>query len=1069
MKKILVKLMYIYVFCMFFTPLRVDAASVTRDMNQYQNVTLSPDGSERAWTTDLGDKTNECLPYGYTVNINSQAAGQELKEGEHYYKTKAVGSVTIGKWVVKQSPGQCVHDTVVKDTFAGFHYQNEICRAYYNNGWLAYCADCGEEVAQMIIYGREATVSQITSMLASSIYVYLCPHCNHLEQGMEYQHMCKAISSNRYRITYRANAPEGSNVAGYMAPTLHMYNNSDAYNGKPSSVEGYTDTALRKNSYTCEGYVFTGWNTASDGSGNLLRDEQAVINLTSQDDGVVELYAQWVKAESLLQIDAAGGTYSGKKVYERKQSYGTSYKIDSSLVVPPSGYEVRFVTNGGEEIDPITTTKDFSHWEIQSGFVGEFKDDIYKFTGEDGTVDRIQAKYLNHKFALPECRAENLSLVGWYDNPELDESGFMGKPGEEVTVDKNTVLYAKWSALTLWAYDNYESYGGVGAVDLTWSQKDGRSKYYKLYQSADKENWKEIFSGDDVCSSVSISLTYDASCQGATYEVPYTGNYVLTAYGAKGGDYSSDYVGGRGSGVTAVYWLQQGDVLTVYPGTEGNGLAGGTNGNGADGGTSDSDLGCGGGAATEIYLTRDGTRTLLLIAGGGGGANAYASGGDGGSNGGNGLDRRGVDGVGAGGGGAVGGMNGTFAYHKHTTEDCGYHVHDGSAVKRGTCYPTREIVGYDEEIRNGGYCLTCGDTVWQGHGYLGWHEDQGHEVEWEELSFGSTPIYGNYIFDCPYDIGRNTVGYLCGLTETTISVASASYGGSSYASSGFGGKNIQVESGINCGPGKVVITSQDIGYTELTKLEDVPAKDQEAPGVITEYQKTVIDEKRCRITVAEPMDYGTLYYHMVESYESETMEKLLRSNITENTLVSGVAGYRYYTDDDPDGTVTAMHFWMTDNTLDMEMENKYLHIAAVDVAGNIGPTTHIQVDFLEFALEAELRRSRYPYDGDFKAGDGAVVTVTTWGYADKVIIAFPDELTALNPRLGKEYIYELPDATKTETYEFNVPLDAIGGDYILNVTAWRNERKLEKDLVLSVLTDESIVEEFRTRIRDNGV
>ncbi len=126
-------------------------------------------------------------------------------------------------------------------------------------------------------------------------------------------------------------------------------------------------------------------------------------------------------------------------------------------------------------------------------------------------------------------------------------------------------------------------------------------------------------------------------------------------------------------------------------------------------------------------------------------------------------------------------------------------------------------------------------------------------------------------------------------------------------------------------------------------------------------------------------------------------------------------------------------------------------------------------DKIAFTLEADIRRSREPYDADYKAGDGAVLTVTTGGYAEFVIIRFPEELVALNPELNKEYIYEFPYAVRTEVYEFNIPLGALDGNYTIEVEAWKNGAKLTKELELPIRTAGSVTDEFRTRIRDNGV
>lgn len=45
--------------------------------------------------------------------------------------------------------------------------------------------------------------------------------------------------------------------------------------------------------FTREGYSFTGWNTEPDGSGTSYADGQKAMNLTSEANGTVTLYAQW--------------------------------------------------------------------------------------------------------------------------------------------------------------------------------------------------------------------------------------------------------------------------------------------------------------------------------------------------------------------------------------------------------------------------------------------------------------------------------------------------------------------------------------------------------------------------------------------------------------------------------------------------------------------------------------------------------------------------------------------------------------------------------------------------------
>lgn len=74
-------------------------------------------------------------------------------------------------------------------------------------------------------------------------------------------------------VTFEANGTEEYPVEGTM---------------DPQTIYAKTDTALNANSFTREGYNFTGWNTAADGTGTSYADG-ATVNLTEN----TTLYAQW--------------------------------------------------------------------------------------------------------------------------------------------------------------------------------------------------------------------------------------------------------------------------------------------------------------------------------------------------------------------------------------------------------------------------------------------------------------------------------------------------------------------------------------------------------------------------------------------------------------------------------------------------------------------------------------------------------------------------------------------------------------------------------------------------------
>jgi uncharacterized repeat protein (TIGR02543 family) len=90
---------------------------------------------------------------------------------------------------------------------------------------------------------------------------------------------------NTYTVSYNANGGEGAT----------------ALSGKYDYGESYT---LSENGYTRAGYSFTGWNTASDGSGSTYKAGDEVSSLTDINGGVMTLYAQWSGAE-------AGGIIGG--------------------------------------------------------------------------------------------------------------------------------------------------------------------------------------------------------------------------------------------------------------------------------------------------------------------------------------------------------------------------------------------------------------------------------------------------------------------------------------------------------------------------------------------------------------------------------------------------------------------------------------------------------------------------------------------------------------------------------------------------------------------------------------
>lgn len=185
----------------------------------------------------------------------------------------------------------------------------------------------------------------------------------------------------------------------------------------------------------------------------------------------------------------------------------------------------------------------------------------------------------------------------------------------------------------------------------------------------------------------------------------------------------------------------------------------------------------------------------------------------------------------------------------------------------------------------------------------------------------------------------------CGMTEGQVLSSKPAYGGSNYVSSD--ALMYEMYSGVRSGSGYATLDAEAVGYQESLDLTGVVATDFAAPDKISD-QVTIepLDGKSICVTWQTPKDNGTDYYHKVESYLTGSTSMLCESNITKNTLVSGVMGYYYLVDQKEDTVVAGNANYVQDphvNVVTAEY-NQYLHIAAVDVAGNISETTHILID-----------------------------------------------------------------------------------------------------------------------------
>ena len=107
-----------------------------------------------------------------------------------------------------------------------------------------------------------------------------------------------------YEVTYRT----GTLTVSPVTVTFNANGGSGTMNDLSISNNA---TALTKNALTREGYQFSGWNTASDGTGTAYADE-AIFTPAGE---AVTLYAQWTAQDYTITYDLDGGTATNPTTY----------------------------------------------------------------------------------------------------------------------------------------------------------------------------------------------------------------------------------------------------------------------------------------------------------------------------------------------------------------------------------------------------------------------------------------------------------------------------------------------------------------------------------------------------------------------------------------------------------------------------------------------------------------------------------------------------------------------------------------------------------------------------------
>ena len=226
-----------------------------------------------------------------------------------------------------------------------------------------------------------------------------------------------------YRLDYNANGGTGT------APSRTYH------------FSGTNITAKPANTFTREGYTFTGWNTAEDGSGTSYAAGASVtINKNTT------LYAQWEENTFAVTINANG---NGTVNPNGEQEVGTEgLEVEAK---PADGYQLtEWTTTGGAHVANSTNTTTTITATAVGTVTANFSAIIYTITYNlDGGTNHADNP-TNYTIETPTITLQDptrngYTFGGWYNN-----SSFSGSPITTISQGStdNITLYAKWTEIT---------------------------------------------------------------------------------------------------------------------------------------------------------------------------------------------------------------------------------------------------------------------------------------------------------------------------------------------------------------------------------------------------------------------------------------------------------------------------------------------------------------------------------------------------------------------------------------------------------------------------------------------
>lgn len=238
-----------------------------------------------------------------------------------------------------------------------------------------------------------------------------------------------------------------------------LYNDNAATSGsapaRQSYVNGGATLTLYGNTGTLAktGYTFSGWNTASDGTGTNYA--AAATGQTFSADTV--LFAKWTPIQYTMlyyynrgTVETTTATFSYGGSTTLPSPTRTGYGLDGWYDASSGGTKIG---NGGTVYNTASSATLYAHWTLSSYLV------TYDLQGGSGDTSTVTFNFGDPAHVLRTPTRTSYHFDGWYNAATAGTK--IGDAGANFTPTAATTLYARWTQLSLVGLDSATKIGSI--------------------------------------------------------------------------------------------------------------------------------------------------------------------------------------------------------------------------------------------------------------------------------------------------------------------------------------------------------------------------------------------------------------------------------------------------------------------------------------------------------------------------------------------------------------------------------------------------------------------------------